>query len=362
MRRIGIVVGTRPQIIKTAPVIRRLAGAKACEMLIIHTGQHFDFGLSRVFFNEMQLPDPTLNLGVQESTQATQTAAMLIGLERALAKLRPDILLIPGDTNSALAAALAAVKLRIPYAHLEAGPRQFDMSNPEEANRVVVDHLSTLAFAPCMSSIANLRREGFGRTRLKFTGDTMLDCLMQHELSVRRISVAKKFHVEPGFVFVTIHRQENTEERTKLKHIVHALLLKKRLSFVFSVHPRTKKCLKRYGLWRKLLDADNVRPMSPLDYESTLAMVQNAALVLTDSGGLQKEAFWLATPCVTVFRTTPWPETLGGGANRCIDADTNSLLSAIEKAMSTNCKFERNKSFRLFGNGRASEMVCRFLI
>ena len=319
MHKIAIVVGTRPQIIKTAPVIKKLAKSRQCQIFLVHTGQHYDFELSKVFFNEMKLPDPVVNLGVREDSHAKQTAAMMVGLERVMSKLAPDIVLVPGDTNSALAAALTAVKLKIPCAHLEAGPRQFDLSNPEEANRVVVDHLSTLAFAPTPSSVENLRREGFDKRRLRLTGDTMLDCLTDHVASSKRIDVHNQCGVEPEFVFTTIHRQENTESKSRLKGLVQALTRANDFTFLFSVHPRTKRYLRSFGLWRKLSAAKNVHLVPPLDYESTLAAVLQAEAVLTDSGGLQKEAVWLGVPCVTVFRTTPWPETLRYGANQCIE-------------------------------------------
>ena len=360
MKKIAVVVGTRPQIIKTAPVIRRLERNRKCKLLIVHTGQHFDFEMSKVFFNEMRLPDPAVNLGVHEDSHAKQTAAMMIGLERALSALKPDIVLVPGDTNSALATALTAIKLKIPCAHLEAGPRQFDRSNPEEANRVVIDHLSTLAFAPCPSSVKNLKREGFGGERVRFTGDTMLDCLWQHESSAMQIDVNSKFRVESGFVFTTIHRQENTEDLSRLRGIIRSLVRFKHANFVFPVHPRTKERLRRHSLWRSLTNARNIRLLSPLDYESNVAAISKASVVLTDSGGLQKEAFWLGVPCVTVFKTTPWPETLQSGANRCVNLETESLSRMILEARSV--QFDRTQTYRLFGNGRTSRRVEQILV
>jgi UDP-N-acetylglucosamine 2-epimerase (non-hydrolysing) len=358
MQRIAVIVGTRPQIIKTAPVVRKLARSNECKLLIVHTGQHYDFELSKIFLNEMKFPDPIVNLGVRADSHATQTAAMIVGLEREMVRLRPDIVLVPGDTNSALSAALTAVKLKIPYAHLEAGPRQFDLSNPEEANRVVVDHLSTIAFAPTLSSLRNLRREGFGRRRAIFTGDTMLDSLHEHIRSSARIDVGSNFGVEPGFVLTTIHRQENTEDPARLGSIIRAMASSRKLTFVFPTHPRTKKMLGRFRLMRKLINAKNVHLLPPVDYESSLALISKAKVVLTDSGGLQKEAFWLGVPCVTVLKTTPWPETLREGANRCVEPNSR-LVKALSEACSV--RFDSSRYTSLFG-GEASGKVCRILI
>jgi UDP-N-acetylglucosamine 2-epimerase len=359
MLKIVVVVGTRPQIIKTATVISRLKRMKKCNVSVVHTGQHYDYELSKVFLKEMSLPDPVINLGVRADTHTKQTAAMMLGLERVLANLSPHVVLIPGDTNSALATALTANKLRTPYAHLESGPRQFDLSNPEEANRIVVDHLCTIAFAPCPSAVRNLVREGFARRRIAFTGDTMLDCLIEHLPSSLRVDVKREFGIEPGYVFTTIHRQENTEDPARLNAIVQTLLSTKRLRFVFPVHPRTAKNLKHFGWWKSLVAARNVCLLPPVDYEHNLALLSKAVTVMTDSGGLQKEAFWLGVPCVTVFRSTPWPETLREGANVCAEP-TRGLKDTLLRFCSI--KFDRSRSFRVFGNGKASERVCRVLL
>lgn len=359
MSKIALVVGTRPQIIKSAPVMRMLARARGCETSVIHTGQHHDYRLSRVFFNEMNLPDPMVNLSVHENSHAQQTSQMMVRLERALMALNPKVVLVPGDTNSALAAALAAVKLNLPCAHLEAGPRQFDLSIPEEANRIVVDHLSKIAFAPTRLSQMNLRREGFGKDRARFVGDTMLDCLMQHISSSRRIDISN-IEVESEFVLTTIHRQENSDIKAKLKDIVQALVSAKQFAFVFPVHPRTRKNLRRFGLWKRLNDATNVHVTDPVDYETDLALIERAQVVLTDSGGIQKEAFWLGTPCVTVSKSSPWPETLRGGANRCVEPSRHAISTALSRASVLKC--DNRDSRRLFGDGHASEKVCKTLL
>jgi UDP-N-acetylglucosamine 2-epimerase len=358
MPRIAAVVGTRPQIIKSAPVIRKLSSRRGFQLSLIHTGQHYDYELSKTFFNEMSLPDPMVNLGVHENSQVQQTSKMMVGLERTLLKLNPKIVLVPGDTNSALAAALVAVKLNLPCAHLEAGPRQFELSIPEEANRIVVDHLSKIAFAPTQLSLTNLRREGLEKDRAVFVGDTMLDCLIEHVSSSRKIDISNLV-VGSEFVLTTIHRQENSDAKARLQGIVRALVSAKQFVFVFPVHPRTKKNLRRFGLWRRLNDAENVHLTDPVDYETNLALIRGARVVLTDSGGIQKEALWLGTPCVTVSKSTPWPETLRRGANRCVEPNSLAIVAALSQASMRKC--DNRGSHLLFGDGRASERVCETL-
>jgi UDP-N-acetylglucosamine 2-epimerase len=359
MSRIAVVVGTRPQIIKSAPIITKLSDRRGVQLSLIHTGQHYDYELSKVFFNEMSLPDPTLNLGVRANSHAQQTSQIMVRLERTLLMLNPKVVLVPGDTNSALATSLVAVKLNLPCAHLEAGPRQFDLSIPEEANRVVVDHLSKMAFAPTRLSLMNLRREGLGKDRAWFVGDTMLDCLIEHVSSSRKIDISN-LGVESGFVLTTIHRQENSDVEARLEGIVRALVSAKQFIFLFPVHPRTRKNLRRFGLWKKLTEAENVHVTDPVDYETSLAMIKGAQVVLTDSGGVQKEAFWLGTPCITVSKSTPWPETLRRGANRCVKPNSHAIVAALSQASMLKC--DDRHSRRLFGDGHASEKVCEALL
>jgi UDP-N-acetylglucosamine 2-epimerase (non-hydrolysing) len=256
-----------------------------------------------------------------------------------------------------LAAALTAVKMKIPCAHLESGPRQFNLSNPEEANRIVVDHLSTLAFAPTKLSLANLRKEGL-RDRATFVGDTMLDSMIEHLPSALKIDLSLKHTVGERFVLITIHRQENTDDAWRLRAIVRSLIHAKAIDFVFPLHPRTEKNLKRFSLWAQLSEARNVCLLSPVDYETNLALLAGSRAVVTDSGGLQKEAFWLGVPCVTVFETTPWPETFANGANRCVEPD--AILRRLHD--SASIRFDGRRYFSRFGNGKASENICRSLL
>jgi UDP-N-acetylglucosamine 2-epimerase (non-hydrolysing) len=357
---VAVIVGTRPQIIKAAPVIRKLSKEPAANVEVIHTGQHYDYELSRIFFRELSLPQPVANLGIGSSeTHAVQTGRIMIALEGILAKLSPDVVLIPGDTNSALAASLVAAKSKISSAHLEAGPRNFDLSIPEEVNRIVSDHLCGIDLAPTPSAVRNLRREGLS-DRIVSSGDTMLDSLLAHLDAARKIDVLDLVDEERDFIMVTIHRQENADSRERLRAIIRAVTSLTKRRFVFPVHPRTKKRLKTFHLWKRLSNAKHVRLIPPVGYETNIALVLNARVVMTDSGGLQKEAFWLGVPCVTVFDNTAWPETLLHGANRCTAPAPRSIQDAISKASSV--RFSSESSFRLFGGGEAASRVCKVLL
>lgn len=363
MTRIVLVVGTRPQIIKSAPIISKLSGRRGFQFSLVHTGQHYDYELSKVFFNEMQLPNPDVNLEVGSDTSVRQTAAIMVALERVLVNLSPDIVLVPGDTNSALAAGLTAVKVGIPCFHLEAGPRSFDPSSQEEVNRTIVDHVAPVAFAPTPLSVTNLRNEGLSKSRVVYSGDTMLDSFLEHRGSLHNMDLSKTLGntdvIEKDFVLVTIHRQENTENDARLRGIIRALKSISGTRFLFSVHPRTKRRLKELDLWRKLLSARNLEIAEPTDCETTLALASRAKTVLTDSGGLQKEALWLGTPCITVLETTPWPETLRYGANRCIRPEPDSVKRAISAAARVRVYAKRWYSY--FGDGMASKRVVDVL-
>jgi UDP-N-acetylglucosamine 2-epimerase len=361
MTDVAVIVGTRPQIIKAAPVIKELSKAPGVTVQVVHTGQHYDYELSKIFFSELSLPEPVANLGVGSSDSHTrQTARMMSDLEPVLLKLSPDVVLIPGDTNSALAASLVAAKTGIQSAHLEAGPRNFDLSIPEEINRVVADHLCRLALAPTPSSAMNLRREGLKSNRIVYSGDTMLDSLLTHLGAARKIDVPGLIHEERGFVLVTMHRQENTDNLSRLRAIVKAMVSLKKYRFVFPVHPRTKKRLETFHLWDTLSSVEHIRLLSSVSYETNIALVLSARVVMTDSGGLQKEAFWLGVPCVTVFDSTAWPETLLHGANRCTAPSPASIRDGISKASSV--RFSCESSLSLFGRGRAVGRVCRALL
>jgi UDP-GlcNAc3NAcA epimerase len=324
--RFASIVGARPQFIKLAPVSRALR--QSHEERIIHTGQHYDAALSDQFFDELAIPTPDYHLGIGSASHGTQTGRMLEAIEEVLVKERPDGVLVFGDTNSTLAGALAAAKLHIPVAHVEAGLRSFNREMPEEINRVLTDHLSTWLFCPTETARQHLAREGI-TSGVARVGDVMYDVLrqVQPKLAERAPALLSRFGVEArSYLLLTIHRAANTDDPVRLRRIAQAISdLGKPV--IFPVHPRTQKFMKEYGLtWNT-----TVHLIEPLGHLDMLALVQAAYRVATDSGGLQKEAFLLGTPCVTLREETEWPETLEGGWNTLVGSDPQAILEALHR-------------------------------
>lgn len=322
--KIVTVVGARPQFIKASAVSRVLREAGHTEFLV-HTGQHYDYGMSQVFFDELGIPAPDVNLGIGSDLHGAQTAAMLAGIEQVLLEQHPDWLLVYGDTNSTLAGALAAAKLRIPVAHVEAGLRSFNRIMPEEINRVVTDHLSTLLFCPSQTSVDNLAAEGINRG-VHLVGDVMADAL---RFAVRqageRSTILDRLDLsECNYLLVTVHRAENTDDLSRLKNIVVALDDLK-WPIVFPIHPRTHRALKDlgYGFSASVITTE------PLGYLDMVCLEASARMILTDSGGVQKEAYWLGVPCITLRDETEWVETVELGWNMLVGADQARIVDAV---------------------------------
>lgn len=356
-----LVVGARPQFIKSAPLIKELLSHDSkVSLTIIHSGQHYDHEMSSIFFSELELPPPKLNLNVGSGTHAYQTATIMLRLEEFMRKSRPDVVIVPGDTNTTLAAAIAAAKAGIQVAHLEAGLRSGDMNMPEEINRRLTDHCSTLLFAPTRTAFDNLTNEGLAKnTRL--TGDTMVDGLQDVMPIVKR----KEGHIlqtmqleERNFILVTLHRPSNVDDPDRLLEIMRSLQkAAKRNTIMFPIHPRTRERLHTLGV-RTRKRTGQIRFVSPQGYIETLALLKNAKCLLTDSGGMQKEAFLLHTPCVTLRSTTEWPETLRGGANRLI---TNPRMIPSSIAHATSKDAYHIGSSNPFGDGAATQKIRRIL-
>jgi UDP-N-acetylglucosamine 2-epimerase len=312
------VVGTRPQFVKVAPLSRRLRGQ--FREVLVHTGQHYDRSLSDAFFAELGIPAPEVNLGVGSLGHAEQTARMTDGIEAAIRRERPDVVVIVGDTNSTLAGALAAQAAGTPLAHVEAGLRCGDRGMPEEVNRIAADHLSDLRLCPTRGAVANLEAEGIDGV---FTGDVMLEtCLAARERADGRR--AARLGVEPGgYYLATIHRAENTEHSSRLLEILRALGRLDR-PVVFPIHPRTATAME----WGGVVLPENVRATEPLSHRETMGLLADAAKVLTDSGGLQKEAYFLGVPCVTIRDSTEWTETVEAGWNRLAVTEEEIVAAA----------------------------------
>jgi UDP-N-acetylglucosamine 2-epimerase len=322
--KIVSVVGARPQFIKAAAVSRELR-AHHVEILV-HTGQHYDYEMSGVFFDGLEMPAPDVNLGVGSGSHGEQTGAMLKSIEDVLLGERPDCVLVYGDTNSTLAGALAASKLWIPIVHVEAGLRSFNRRMPEEINRVLVDHMSDLLLCPSDSAAAHLTNEGVTAT-VRVVGDVMLDVLNWAKArldgnpppAVQRLGLTKGSHL-----LATVHRSENTNDASRLSRILAAFnAIDERV--VFPVHPRTRKAIADIGGRTKA----HVHLIDPVGYLDMVALADSARLVLTDSGGLQKEAYWLGVPCVTLRDETEWVETVDAGWNTLAGADSASILDAV---------------------------------
>jgi UDP-GlcNAc3NAcA epimerase len=317
------IVGARPQLIKAAAVSRVLRRRHA-EMLL-HTGQHYDHEMSDVFFEEFAIDRPAVNLGVGSGLHGEQTAAMLVGIERVLLRQRPDWVVVYGDTNSTLAGALAAAKLGLPIAHVEAGLRSFNRAMPEEVNRIVADHLAQLLLCPSRTAVDNLAAEGI-RTGVERVGDVMLDALVDARQRAETVSaVLRTLELkQQGYIVATVHRAENTDAPVRLRSILDALERAGEL-VVFPVHPRTRRALEQIAYSA----APQVRLVGPLGYLDMVRLVSAARLVVTDSGGLQKEAFWLGVPCVTVRHETEWVETVESGWNVVAGTETDRIITAI---------------------------------
>lgn len=331
---IATIVGARPQFIKAAPVSRAIAAHNAAHPdrliheALVHTGQHYDHEMSAIFFAELGLPDPAHHLGVGSGTHGVQTGEMLKALEPVLARERPSLVLVYGDTNSTLAGALAAAKLHVPVAHVEAGLRSFNRRMPEEVNRVVTDHLSTWLFCPSEQAVRNLSREGIDR-HVYLVGDVMYDVVRWHLRRAPSGEALERLRLSPGsYALVTVHRAENTDDPARLRAIFAALgsLATDGMRVVLPLHPRTRHALETSGI----IPA-GVETIPPASHEQMLTLQANARVILTDSGGVQKEAYWLGVPCVTLREETEWVETLAEGWNVLAGSDPARILDAARR-------------------------------
>jgi UDP-GlcNAc3NAcA epimerase len=347
--RIVTVVGNRPQFVKAAAVSRLLR--ERTDELIVHTGQHYDDELSRVFFEELSVPAPDRELDAGGGTNTAQTARILGALEPVLAELSPTLVLVYGDTNSTLAGALAASQAGIPTGHVEAGMRSFDRSMPEELNRVLTDHASELLLCSTETAMANLEREGVGGES-HLVGDVMADVsLAFRDIAEERSQILDQLGLEPGsYLVVTAHRAGNVDRPERLEALV-ALLEALPQPVVLPMHPRTRERLTAAGLMDRL---DGIKVIPPLGYLDFMKLARHARAVLTDSGGVQKEAYLLGVPCVTLRNTTEWVETVEAGWNTLVDLDPAAALAALERRPPEDRP-------ELYGGGHAAERVCEVL-
>jgi UDP-N-acetylglucosamine 2-epimerase (non-hydrolysing)/UDP-GlcNAc3NAcA epimerase len=350
--RVLTVIGNRPQFVKAAAVSRLLR--RGAEEVLVHTGQHYDDALSRVFFEELAVPPPDRELGVGGGSNTDQTARMLAALEPLVGEVAPDVVLVYGDTNSTLAGSLVAAQARVPLAHVEAGMRSFDRTMPEELNRVVADHLATLLLCSSATASANLRDEGVAGA-VEVVGDVMVDVAMAIQPRARARSQPLAAHgVQAGrYLLATVHRAGNVDDPERLGRLVD-LLLGMPDPVVLPLHPRTAARLQAAGLDERLRQAPGVILTGPLGYLDFTALLCHARAVLTDSGGVQKEAYLAGVPCVTLRSTTEWVETVDLGWNVLVDLDADAARAAIERPH----PYEHPE---LYGDGRAGERVVSAL-
>jgi UDP-GlcNAc3NAcA epimerase len=363
--KIVTVVGARPQFIKAATVNRAIEDHNRkdhkpkIEEILIHTGQHYDYGMSDVFFEEMQIPHPMKNLNINSCNHGEMTGRMIIALEEELKAIRPDWVLVYGDTNSTLAGALSAAKLHIPVAHVEAGLRSYNRQMPEEINRVLTDHISTLLFAPTDTAVANLHGEGISNG-VSNVGDVMYDgYLFLKRIALNRSTVLQKLDLRPKSYFLaTIHRQENTDDYKRLSIIFEAFeaIVEEKFPLVIPLHPRTRDALNRFKI--KIISNSHLRLIEPVGYLDMIQLEANARIIFTDSGGVQKEAYFAGIPCVTLRDETEWVETVESGVNFLTAADVNTTVEAYEKALEASVQLKTG----IYGDGHAAKKIVATLI
>lgn len=352
MVKIASVVGVRPQFIKSLPVSNEIR--KIAREILVHTGQHYDYNMSALFFEEMGIPKPDYNLNIGSGSHGQQTARMIMGLEQVLVEENPDIVIVYGDTNSTLAAALAAAKLDVKIAHIEAGLRSFDKTMPEEKNRVVVDHLSEILFCPTKTAVDNLLNEGID-VEIELVGDVMYDALLGFkEVAEQKSKVLEGLGVNSkDYLLVTVHRSSNAGNLDNLATLLEALGEFDR-TVIFPVHPRTKKAIADSGL-NKIIRGSKVKLIDPLGYIDFIKLETHAYKIITDSGGVQKEAYFLEVPCITLRDATEWTETVASGWNVLVGIDKELLLNQLDKPR------PEEKPEKLFGDGKASFHIAQFL-
>jgi UDP-N-acetylglucosamine 2-epimerase (non-hydrolysing) len=356
------VAGTRPEIIKMAPVIKALQRYSDVDLTFIHSGQHYDTNMSKVFIKELGLPQPDENIKAGSGSHAEQTAKILTQCEKIYKKYKPDLVLSEGDTNTVLASSLAAIKLGIPYGHVEAGLRCYDRKMPEETNRVIADHNAELCFAPTERNALNLAFEGIPTERIHITGNTIVDaCIQNLKTAKTKSKILKKLGItkKENLILLTCHRAENTDNPQRLKNITNAIAKLEEYTIVFPVHPRTKKLLKKHGNWAEFSRKEHIICIDPLGYLDFLLLLSKSRVVLTDSGGVQEEAISLKVPCLTLRYSTERPETVECGANILVNDESEKIIHYTRKIMED--KEFRDKMITTanpYGDGTAGKKIA----
>lgn len=360
MKKIVTIVGARPQFIKAAPLSRALRNSDNFSEILVHTGQHYDANMSDVFFADLEIKKPEYNLGVGSASHAKQTAEILIKLEDLLLQEKPAAVIIFGDTNSTLAGALAAVKLHIPIVHVEAGLRSFNRNMPEEINRLVADQLADILFAPTDTAVGNLQQEGFAADRIFQVGDIMYDVALYYgQKAEQQSTILQQLQLLPRqYVLATIHREENTDDPQRLTAILQGLnQVGQDMPVILPMHPRTRKMLDIHGISTTL--TQNTQVVGPLGFLDMMLLEKNARVIATDSGGVQKEAFFYQVPCVTLRTETEWTELVTLGWNKVIaPANAEAVTTAIFKAINSLPNICQTQPY---GNGNTAQEILSVL-
>lgn len=349
--KIVTILGARPQFIKAGSVSREIAKHDSVKEIIVHTGQHYDANMSDIFFNEMKIPKPDYFLGIGGKSHGAMTGQMIEKIEEVCLKEKPDWIMVYGDTNSTLAGAIVASKLHIKLAHIEAGLRSFNMKMPEEVNRILTDRVSQILFCPTDTAVQNLINEGYDKLDCKIvkSGDVMQDGAMFY----KNLAVKPSCEIEGDFVLCTVHRAENTDDDNRLRNIFEALQeIAKEKQIILPLHPRTKKILQSLNL-----NIENLTIIDPVGYLEMVWLIDNCSLVMTDSGGLQKEAYFFKKQCITLRDETEWVELVENGFNALTGANKEKILTVFHNIS----KFEK-KNLDLYGGGKASENIIKTLL
>ena len=361
--KIATILGTRPEIIKMAPIIDEIS-KRGIDQIVLHTGQHYDKEMSDNFFRDLEIPSPDYNINVGSASHGKQTGLMMKGIEEVLVSEKPDIVLVQGDTNAVLAGALVASKLHIAVGHVEAGLRSFDMTMPEEINRRVADVASSMYFVPTVESAINLLAEGFSRRNLIVTGNTVVDACFRH------LEIAKKRGIEEeslsrldienmdNILTLTMHRAENVDDRKRVTSIIEALKELDQMNIIFPIHPRTKNTLQEFGLFDELDSLEHVHIIKPIGYLDFLQLTSASTLILTDSGGLQEEAITLDVPALTLRYNTERPETVTSGGNILVGSDKDAILEYVGRILSDEEFRDRMKNApNPYGQGDSAKLT-----
>ena len=378
MIKVVTIIGARPQIIKAAAISRCIKNSfkKEISEVIVHTGQHYDNNMSEVFFNEMEIPKPKYNLAVGSMSHAKQTAMMMEKIEEILEKEKPNFVILYGDTNSTLAGAVAAAKIHIPVVHIEAGLRSFNKSMPEEINRIVCDHTSSLLFSPTKTGIENLKNEGFKiNNRLPYNidnpgvfhcGDIMFDNAKYYvQKAEKKSSILKELKLKNNnFLLATIHRDNNTDDPKRLNSIfsaINKISNKNKIQVIIPLHPRTSKILQtnlKSQLYKSIIENTLITVIPPVSFFDMICLEKNSSMIITDSGGVQKEAYFYKKPCIIIRSETEWVEVVNAGAARICDADENKIIDAFNFYMTSKLKSLPT----IFGNGKAADFIIKKII